>query len=1056
MVVSQFGFSTAKRKGGEFRIVIMKLRKLIFFAVTALMLSSLQCLYAHNASFPLPSDKINEYPFNTVGIVSSGEWWGSGTAISEKVVLSAAHVFFDEKTVKWWPGPFEWNLRHSPSNRSFDMSSRSYRYFSDYAEAIRRFLPDDESHSWEQFNRDVITLIFFEDVAYGGYAGWGPNKITSNKKKMIAGYPNLNYSDSDPRNHTMHSTSINGSRAKYTLVNYHDRLGGRRRLYNTDDLSTGPGNSGGPLFSLIDFSNGTDWGVVGINVGGFTGESSTAVSFDNDVYDLIKEAESASGETTQDDHGDNRGTATKVELNRSVSGNLETAGDIDYFQFSLRKKGTVTISTTGGTDTLGTLRNNLGNYIETNDDSGQRENFSIKRSLTPGTFYISVSHALSQGIGTYSLRVNFVEKVTYPDLAVDSVRVNKTSVKSGDTVQVTLKRSNKGDKNSATFNHGIYLSRDRTITTSDRSLASLSPISMNAGASRTFSQEVTIPKNTTPGTYYIGYIVDTGKNIREKSETNNTGYTAITVVKPSFPDLAVDFVGVDRRQVRAGDSILVDCQRSNKGNERSSAFDHGIYLSKDRTINSRDKQLLKLGRIIMRAGALINSSYKVTIPKDTTPGIYYVGYILDIGDIIRETNESNNTGSTQIEVVKPASDLILEGSGYVAGENIQHPNGNVFNQILLTGQFIKFKAKSQQITRVSFLDVNGDIVQVEFSGAGTIKVTLDSSTYSGPAYPSRYNQQINYVTGKPSIVIEGADSTTFLSIFTVGKINAVNQTLFPSGQVYDAQADIKLVEVINSTGFGGMQFANAVFSGSTGKVGVDARDVPIAVRLTIGDIDASGNATPYLLFGKGSFTVPASNSGLRITGGDLYQSNRAKIVAISKADEAIFQGNVRSNGSEMPAKSMRGSFDFIDRVVQSFVPQSLNGKTYTFTASGYSESPGIKFSGNTSGTFKISLSVPVEGVNVPLSFEGSFQTIYNSRHSDRLWLTLTYKQATISYEGISISLSMEEIALLLEEPVIKSARYEMIFSTSTRGPYVVFATYTDNSVFDNAGSFKEL
>ena len=886
----------------------MKLRKLIFFAVTALMLSSLQCLYAHDAAFPLPSNKINEYPFNMVGKVSSGDIFsGSGTAISQKVVLAAAHSFFDEEILDWEPGPFKWNRQHSPSNRLFEMSSRSYRYFSDYAEATRRFLPDDESHSWEQFNLDVICLIFYNDVANGGYAGLGRNRITDYSDKMIVGYPQLNYGYYDSRRHTMHSTSLNGSRAKYTLVNYSDRLGNKRRAYWTEDLSTGPGNSGGPVFGRVNFSTGTDWGVVGIAVAGFTGESSTAVGIDNDVYDLIKEAESASGGSTpRDDHGDTRGTATKVELNRSVSGNLETAGDIDYFRFSLRDEGTTTISTTGSTDTLGTLRNSLGNYIETNDDSGQRENFSIKRSLTPGTFYISVSHALSQGIGTYSLRVNFVEKVTYPDLAVDSVRVNKTSVKSGDTVQVTLRRSNKGDKNSAIFNHGIYLSRDRTITTSDRSLANLRATSMIAGASSTFSQLVTIPKNTTPGTYYIGYIVDTGKKIREKSETNNTGYTAITVVKPSFPDLAVDFVGVDKRSVKAGDSILVDCQRSNKGNGHSSTFDHGIYLSKDRTINSRDKQLLKLGRLIMRAGALINASYKVTIPKDTTPGIYYVGYILDIGDIIRETNESNNTGSTQIEVVKPASDLILEGSGYVAGENIQHPNGNVFNQILLTGQFIKFKAKSQQITRVSFLDVNGDIVQVEFSGAGTIKVTLDSSTYSGPAYPSRYNQQINYVTGKPSIVIEGADSTTFLSVFTVGRINAVNQTLFPAWQAYDAQADIKLVEVINSTGFGGMQFANAVFSGSTGKVGVDARDVPIAVRLTIGDIDASGNAVPYLLFGPGSFTSSANNSGLRITGGDLFQTNGANIVAIYEAASLISQANVRSDGFNMPVLAIRG------------------------------------------------------------------------------------------------------------------------------------------------------
>ena len=99
------------------------------------------------------------------------------------------------------------------------------------------------------------------------------------------------------------------------------------------------------------------------------------------------------------------------------------------------------------------------------------------------------------------------------------------------------------------------------------------------------------------------------------------------------------------------------------------------------------------------------------------------------------------------------------------------------------------------------------------------------------------------------------------------------------------------MEVINSTGFGGMQLSNTLcFSGSTGKVGVDTRDVPIAVRLTIGDIDASGSATPYLLFGEGSFTTPASNSGLRIAGGNLYQSNQAKIVAISEAEKLGLPG----------------------------------------------------------------------------------------------------------------------------------------------------------------------
>ncbi len=157
------------------------------------------------------------------------------------------------------------------------------------------------------------------------------------------------------------------------------------------------------------------------------------------------------------------------------------------------------------------------------------------------------------------------------------------------------------------------------------------------------------------------------------------------------------------------------------------------------------------------------------------------------------------------------SDLVLEGLGDVVGEDIQHPSGNVFDQVLLTGQSVKLRAKENQITRVSFMDVNEDIVQVEFSGNGTFTVNLDPATFLPPAVPPRYNQAVEYVTGKPSVLIDGADANTFFSIFTVGSINAVNQALFPEGQVYDAQADVSLVEVVNSSGMGGMQLSNTFF-----------------------------------------------------------------------------------------------------------------------------------------------------------------------------------------------------------------------------------------------------
>ena len=171
------------------------------------------------------------------------------------------------------------------------------------------------------------------------------------------------------------------------------------------------------------------------------------------------------------------------------------------------------------------------------------------------------------------------------------------------------------------------------------------------------------------------------------------------------------------------------------------------------------------------------------------------------------------------------------------------------------------------------------------------------------------------------MVIEGADSSTFFSIFTVGSINAVNQALFPRGQVYDAQADITLVEVINSTGMGGMQLSNTVLSGNTGKVGVDARGVPIAVRLTVGDVDADGDAVPHLLFGQGLFTVTSGNPGLRITGGDLKQTNCASIVVAESGstipgfETLISQNNIKSDGTPQPTQSINATFVNEDEAV---------------------------------------------------------------------------------------------------------------------------------------------
>ena len=254
--------------------------------------------------------------------------------------------------------------------------------------------------------------------------------------------------------------------------------------------------------------------------------------------------------------------------------------------------------------------------------------------------------------------------------------------------------------------------------------------------------------------------------------------------------------------------------------------------------------------------------------------------------------------------------LVIAGSANIVGVNIPHPNGNVYNQVLLTGPRASISSDGTRITRISFLDFDDDIVQVEFSGKATVTVTFDTKTFVAAAPPIKYNQpSVNYVKGRATIRVErGFDN--FLSIYTVGTINAVNQALFPDGEVYDAMADIALLEIFNSYRFQGIHCANTRFSGYTGKVGIYAPATSISVRVLVGDINASGDANAYLEIGHGSFRVAAPNSGLRITGGDLLQTNKAPIVVGYNPgfDTLISQNNIKSDGTEQPAQRIFASF----------------------------------------------------------------------------------------------------------------------------------------------------
>jgi uncharacterized protein (DUF1800 family) len=226
--------------------------------------------------------------------------------------------------------------------------------------------------------------------------------------------------------------------------------------------------------------------------------------------------------------------------------------------------------------------------------------------------------------------------------------------------------------------------------------------------------------------------------------------------------------------------------------------------------------------------------------------------------------------------------------------DIVHPvTGFTYDQILLGGAAASVTADPGQILRISYIDLTDDIVQVEFSGAGTLTLTLENAT--GPAAPINYNQSVNYMKGHARIVLAGANETTNLSIFSVGTLINANPALYKTGVTYEGLASIASVAILSTDGkFAGLRSANGSYFATRGVTGIYAPGVQFGGPVFVGDVSAFDAATPMLYVG--------SAEDARVTGGDFVQAN-SQSVQLSGISQLRFVNGITSQGTALPARN---------------------------------------------------------------------------------------------------------------------------------------------------------
>lgn len=226
-------------------------------------------------------------PYAFCGQVRTESALGSGIAVRERVVLTAAHVVFDDVQLAY-AGQIYWLFqKHAGEFEPLPAIARGVVVHSGYA-ALRREENTPGRSSVATEDADVAALFFYEPAARGGFSGYlmsdaSPNPwLSGTRQKLIAGYPT---EGQGVQPHRMHATPETMS--TFGQVS--------NQVYATSAMLGYPGNSGGPVCVLHTNSQGLlTYYPAGIYLGVSLNQSgqpeSRVRAIDSGVVDLISRA----------------------------------------------------------------------------------------------------------------------------------------------------------------------------------------------------------------------------------------------------------------------------------------------------------------------------------------------------------------------------------------------------------------------------------------------------------------------------------------------------------------------------------------------------------------------------------------------------------------------------------------------------------------------------------------------------------------------------------------------------------------------------------------------
>src|SRR5207244_10102666 len=149
---------------------------------------------------PININDLTHYPFGFNGQLQSDVGYGSGVAVQANVVLTAAHLVFDDQTLSYVSQAYWFFQQQTGEFSPAPLLARGWCILSDYGGYAAQRTNDLQIYALDTStpqsrNLDVAALYFESPVAAGGYGGYLPSDavpnswLSSTAEKMLVGYP---------------------------------------------------------------------------------------------------------------------------------------------------------------------------------------------------------------------------------------------------------------------------------------------------------------------------------------------------------------------------------------------------------------------------------------------------------------------------------------------------------------------------------------------------------------------------------------------------------------------------------------------------------------------------------------------------------------------------------------------------------------------------------------------------------------------------------------------------------------------------------------------------